>query len=77
MTEQQLRYRAKKLDAVLTKSRVHNIHLDNFGGYMLYDVYTGGVIAGSRWELSLADVEWLLSEPELIKQEQRRYRGER
>ena len=40
----------------MRKSRA-DISIDNFGGYMIVDVKTNAVIAGSRFNLDLDDVE--------------------
>ena len=55
--ENNLRKRLKKMGYMLKKSRARNIHLDNFGGYMICDGYTGCVIEGRWFHLTLNDVE--------------------
>ena len=54
--ENKLRCALCKLDCLLRKSRAP-VSIDNFGGYMIADLYTNAVIAGSRYELDLDDVE--------------------
>ncbi len=54
--ENKLRRALHKLDCSLHKSRAP-ISIDNFGGYMIIDDYIYAVIAGSRFELDLDDVE--------------------
>ena len=61
--EQRIRRRLAKLDMVLHKSR-GRISLDNFGGYMICDIHDNAVIDGSRFDLSLNDVEDFLDEAE-------------
>ncbi len=41
----------------LRKSRACTPHLDNLGGYMILDPHINGNLAGSRFELTLEDVE--------------------
>lgn len=43
------------------KSR-RQIRVDNWGGYMIVDIYMNAVVAGSRFELSLPDVEQWVKE---------------
>ena len=52
-----LRYQLSKRGLLLRKSRARNINLDDFGEYMIIDAYTGCVIAGSRFDLTLDEVE--------------------
>lgn len=60
MSERQARYALFKLGYGLHKSRVHNIHADNLGGYSIYDLYGNYVVAGSRFELTIDDVvDWI------------------
>lgn len=54
----------KKLDRrghKLHKSRAA-ISADNFGGYQIIEMYAGYVVDGTRFELSLDDVEEWLSD---------------
>mgnify|MGYP004000304923 FL=1 len=53
-TDSQARHAAKKIGVRAIKSRSH-ISLDNFGGYMLQDPITGGIVKGCRYELSTDD----------------------
>jgi hypothetical protein len=62
VNERKLRRKAKALGYVLHKSRVRNPHLDNFGGYMLVDLYTDGLVRGQRYDLSLDDVSAFLAQ---------------
>lgn len=60
MSEKQARYALSKRGYGLHKSCVQNIHTDNLGGYMIYDLYGNFVVAGSRYELTLDDVaDWI------------------
>lgn len=59
--ENRLRRKLHAQGFFLTKSRA-NESLDNFGGYMICDGFSGGVVRGSRFELTLEDVEQFLSE---------------
>ena len=58
----------KKLRRVLYKAgySLHKArgrtHLDNIGGYMIVDYRINGVVAGSRYDLDLADVEDFVSQ---------------
>lgn len=54
--ENKLRRALYKADFLMRKSRA-DISIDNFGGYMIVDVKTNAVIAGSRFNLDLDDVE--------------------
>ena len=54
--ENKLRRALYKADCLMRKSRA-DISIDNFGGYMIVDVKTNAVIAGSRFNLDLDDVE--------------------
>ena len=62
--ENYLRRQAKRLGLCLRKSRARKWSLDNQGGYMITDIYTNFVIWGERYNLSIADVEELLSDYE-------------
>ncbi len=58
MKEKRLRKKLDKQGIILKKSRnAKNPNADDLGGYMLIDKTTNSVIAGSRWELTLEDVE--------------------
>ena len=55
--ESRLRRQLAKMGYILRKSRIRNWHGDNFGGYMIIEARYNGIIAGSRFQLSLDDVE--------------------
>lgn len=55
--EQKLRRILRKMDLQLCKSRARNWSYDNQLGYMIIDVYTNAVVRGSRFNLTLEDVE--------------------
>lgn len=59
-----LRRMASRLGYVLTKSRARHTSINNFGEYALLDRDTGVIIFGSKFNLSLNDVEELLIEEE-------------
>ena len=61
--ESRLRRKALAQDILLRKSRVQTPNGDNFGGYMLVDLHTSGVIYDSgKYDMSLDDVaEYLAS----------------
>jgi hypothetical protein len=46
----------------LRKSRVHSSNADNLGGYMIIDISKNSIVRGSKWELSLEDVESFINE---------------
>lgn len=59
-TERRLRYALDKAGYLLCKSGVKNINPDNLGDYMIIDKYGNCVVAGSRFEYTLENVEdWL------------------
>ncbi len=63
MKEKNLRKKLDKRGVILRKSRnTENQNADDLGGYMLIDKTTNTVIAGSRWELTLEDVERFINE---------------
>ena len=62
--ENKLRRWAKRLGLKLVKSRAFKIHLDNFGNFQIIDANWNRVLAGSRYELSLDDVENFLTQYE-------------
>lgn len=51
--ENALRRQARRLGLVLRKSRARHWSIDNQGAYVLFDAAGGGVVTGSRWELTL------------------------
>jgi len=55
--EQKLRRALNKAGYMLHKSRIRNPHFDDQGGYMITDMYTSGVVRGSRFDYSLEDVQ--------------------
>lgn len=59
--ERKLRRALNKAGYALHKSR-RQISLDNFGGYMIVDLYENYVVRGRRFELNLSDVEDFLTE---------------
>jgi hypothetical protein len=62
--ENRLRRQAKRLGLWLKKSRARQIHLDNHGEYMLLDLESNFIVAGSRFDLELDDVQAWLDEYE-------------
>ena len=54
--EQKARRALRKEGYQLRKSRARNMSLDNFLGYMIVDISTNCIVAGSHYELSLEDV---------------------
>jgi hypothetical protein len=63
--ESKARRALAKDNLILNKSRARNWTLDNQGGYMIADLYTNGVVFGSRFDLSLEEVENLVEEMKL------------
>ena len=59
--ENRLRRRLSTQGFMLRKSRARE-SIDNFGGYMILCGYNGHVVQGSRFELSLDDVEQFANE---------------
>lgn len=57
--EQRLRRALNKVGYALHKSR-KSFSADNLGGYMVVDIYYNAVVAGSRYELDLDDVQEFL-----------------
>ena len=58
--ENRLRRRLAKMGYLLRKSRASE-SLDNFGGYMIVDAYRNYVVAGSRFDLDLDDLEQFIT----------------
>lgn len=57
--EQQLRRALNKHGYSLRRSR-KPISIDNMGEYMIVDIFSNSVAAGSRFDLSLTDVaDWI------------------
>jgi len=61
--EQRLRRLASRRDLILRKDRARSWNPDHQGGWMICDPYTNTIVAGSRFELSLDDVEAWFEEP--------------
>jgi hypothetical protein len=61
MSEQAMRRQLTKMGYALKKSRVRNISADNQGGYMIVQVDSGAVCAGSKYDLELKDVEQFIN----------------
>ena len=62
-TESKLRKQLHKQGLILKKSYKKNTsNADDLGNYMIVDENTNAVVAGSRWELTLEDVERYLQE---------------
>ena len=59
--ESQLKKLLAKKSYMLKKSRIKEINADNEGGYMILFSESNAVAAGSRFELTLDDVETFLN----------------
>lgn len=59
--EMSLRRKISKYSMDIVKSR-KNTSVDNLGGYMIVDTKSNGVIKGSRFDMTLDDIEDYLSE---------------
>ncbi len=55
--EQRCRRALDEMGYLLHKSRARHWSIDNQCGYMVVDYRINGVVAGSRYELTLEDVE--------------------
>lgn len=55
-TESALRKRLERNGYALRKSRAKRIHADNLGGYMIINPNANCAVRGSRFELTLEDV---------------------
>lgn len=55
--ENRLRRQLKKHGVRLQKSRIQNTNIDNYGNYMLIDMYRNLVLDGCKYEMTLDDVE--------------------
>ena len=62
--ENRLRRKAARLNVVIHKSRGKLWSYDNQLGYMLVDLYTKGIMDGSRFDLDLDEVEEYLDDYE-------------
>ncbi len=58
--ERRLRYALRKQGYRLVKSRVKNWNINNWGGYMIV-TENNWLVAGEKFNLSLADVERIAS----------------
>jgi len=56
--ENRLRKQLKKHGVRLQKSRIQNTNIDNYGNYMLIDIYRDLVLDGCKYEMTLDDVEY-------------------
>jgi hypothetical protein len=61
-SEKQLREQLRKAGYILKKSRLQSTNVNNLGGYMIINTWNNNIVAGSRFELQLEDVEKLLNE---------------
>ena len=60
VAENRVRRQAKRLGLEVKKSRAKRTHLDNYGGYMIVDIYRNNIVAGEKYDLMLDDVQqWL------------------
>ena len=60
--EARLRRLVRKEGYALSRSRWRFDSIDNFGGFRIVDQFTNCVVAGSRWDLTPAQVEEWLAE---------------
>jgi hypothetical protein len=67
--ENRLRRIAERQGYVLKKSRARQWNVNDLQGYMIVDAQYNVVAAGSRFELSLDDVEQFLTEGEQERKE--------
>jgi hypothetical protein len=56
------RRQLKKMGFILKKSRIRNINMDNFGGFMILDGHIGHIVEGDRFQLDIDDVEDFIKE---------------
>jgi hypothetical protein len=64
ISDSQARRAAKRIGLFARKSRWRRDTIDNYGGYMLIDPWHNSVVAGSRFDLTAADVvEWCIHDP--------------
>ena len=64
--ESTIRSRARRQGYTIKKDRSRTENLDHRGGYMIIITRTNSIVAGNRYDLSLADVEdFLRVEPPL------------
>ena len=71
--ENLFRRKAKRLGLRLVKSRVRSININDHGGYMMVDNQNNFVVAGSKFDMDLEDVNNWLNEYEnnLIEERKR------
>lgn len=60
--EDRLRRALRRFGLALRKSRVVKLNLDNLGGYTILDADHNYVVAGTRFDLTLEDVERFVQE---------------
>ena len=58
--ESTIRSRARRQGYTIKKDRSRTENLDHRGGYMIIITRTNSIVAGNRYDLSLADVEHFL-----------------
>ena len=58
-----LRDQAAKAGYAIRKDRVRQPRINHLGGYMLIDIHSNSVVAGSRFNLTLKGLEKLLRGP--------------
>jgi len=61
-SEKHLRDQLQKAGYILKKSRLQSTNVNNLGGYMIINTWNNTIVAGSRFELQLEDVEKFLNE---------------
>ena len=54
--ERKLRRRLASMGYQLRKSRVRNTNIDDYGGYMIVDIFTNSIECGQRFDMTLEDV---------------------
>lgn len=59
-----LRRKAHRLGLALHKSRVKEIHLNNFGEFMIVTLENNSLVAGEKFDYTLEDVKNFLDEYE-------------
>lgn len=55
--ESMFRRHLKKHGIRIEKSRIRNPNINNYGHYMLIDIYKNSVVEGLRYEMTLDDIE--------------------
>jgi hypothetical protein len=61
MNENQLRQQLQKKGYKLQKSK-KPLSIDNLGGYMITEMNNNSLVSGSRYELTLEDVQEFINE---------------